>query len=456
MRMLIGLCSILFAASASAQAELRRVIVEVQNLAQPSALHTPNVPSGWNEAPSIFPVWYAFHDGSVKLYEMGEPASEALADLAKDGFVTQLFDAHATGPGVVARVITNPMYGGDPTPEIFTQSIARSQMVNPEVHRWFSYLGKLVPSDDAFVGTEDPKGIEIFDADGRFLGPFVIDVMGNDVLDAGVRANDESEVWFVHYPSASRLRGTSESDVVRAHPGYLGSSGNPSESQSLLIAETHYSQCPDCCNEDAPSFWLKAACFRMDPAKADFTQPGYRLLRIRITSGIDGSYGGHWYSPSHEGEGLSVEIADTEPPTMVVAWYTYRADGSGQPFWLVGSGPVDYNNATIEMFRAEGGRFASPLNPDLVQRERWGEINLGFGRCSEGRIFFTPDDPTTPAGNYFIQRLTQPPRGMRGACSIASLSASHPDNLWPQFCDIDEPGACEPCLNYPEGCLPDG
>jgi hypothetical protein len=456
---------LLVAALSATAGELRPVIVELENLAQPSRKHQQPVQPGqippshiFNEAPSVFPFFYAFHDGSLRMFEMGEPASEALADLAKDGFLAKLFEAHGDTPGVVARAITNNPVGMSPFPELFAQSVARRQMLDPRVHRYFSYVGKVVPSDDAFVGTDDPMRIEVFDEDGRFRGPIVIDVYGSEVLDAGVRANEESEVWWIHYPAANRLRGTPEQDVIRRHPGYLGSLANTDSEPSILVAESVNPEFPAWCNEAWPTWdpWNAAWCYRMDPAKADFSQPGYRFLRIRITSGIDGSYAGHWYSPAHDGEGLSVEIADTDPPTMVVAWYTYRADGSGEPFWLIGSGPVDYNNATIEMYRAEGGRFASTLNPELVQRERWGEINLGFGRCHEGRIFYTPDDPAVPAGNYFIDRLTLPPRGLRGVCSIMSLSASHPDNFWPQDCDSSQPDACEPCDAYPQGCLPDG
>jgi hypothetical protein len=61
---------------------------------------------------------------------------------------------------------------------------------DPMVNRYFSFASMLVPSNDFFLGNDDPMAYELFDAGGNFLGPLTIDVYSDDAWDAGTEVND--------------------------------------------------------------------------------------------------------------------------------------------------------------------------------------------------------------------------------------------------------------------------
>ena len=51
----------------------------------------------------------------------------------------------------------------------------------------------IIPSNDTFIGNDDPFAFELFDATGLFLGPLVIDVTGAFIYDAGTEVNDPED-----------------------------------------------------------------------------------------------------------------------------------------------------------------------------------------------------------------------------------------------------------------------
>ena len=109
----------------------------------------------------------------------------------------------------------------------------------------------VIPSNDAFIGNDNPMAYEIFDATGVFAGPLEILVLGNEIWDAGTEVNDGQGAAF------SALGGTStdEAAPIGIHAG-LG---------SLLGTTT-------------------AAGTTIDPVLGDFTQTGFQLARITINA----------------------------------------------------------------------------------------------------------------------------------------------------------------------------
>jgi hypothetical protein len=152
------------------------------------------------------------------------------------------------------------------------------------------------------------------------------------------------------------------------------------------------------------------------------------LLRIRITSGIDGDYGGNWYSPDRAGEGFTLEVTRLAQPIVVAEWYTYAPDGSGTPIWLFGSAAVnpDLLSATIDMYQTHGGAFASTQNPATVVPEKWGTLDVGFFNCGAGHVYYTPLDSRFPAGDYQIQRVAPQWHPPEYNCGTFSLGAPNP------------------------------
>jgi hypothetical protein len=422
----VALGVFLLAAAQAAASQTRTLIVEVETLSQlPSWQQQIQQPDGSgpiapveNYAPAIWPVWFAFHDGSVDTFDVGSPASMELGQLAKEAHIRPLIARYSADGSVTSFIMNSPTGAGVDSLEQ-ANPIARRVEVDPSQQRFFSFLGKLVPSDDAFVGNDDPQRHRIFDSTGRFIGPVVFEVWGHDVLDAGVRANDESSVYMVHRP-IDLMAGTTTSEQVRPHAGYRGSMRNPQQPTGILGARGVF------CGRDGI-----ADCFHLDRVRGDFTRPGYPLLRIRISAGLEGSFSGTWFDPARSGEGFQIEVTDGVQPQLLVGWFTYVPDGSGRQMWLTGGGPIDFLDAVVPLFDTRGGRFGSLNNPSTVQATPKGELRVGFAFCNQGRVTFTPRDNSLPPVDYFIRRLTSAPRGTSQFCSRASLGVGRSVESWP-------------------------
>lgn len=95
-------------------------------------------------------------------------------------------------------------------------------------------------------------------------------------------------------------------------------------------------------------------------------QPG-----VTIQPGHSGTYD----APDREGEGLIVEVLDSE--RAVVLWFTYPPTGSddGLQAWLGGVGQIEGNRIIVENARiASGAIFGDAFDPADVQRMLWGRL----------------------------------------------------------------------------------
>lgn len=353
---------------------------------------------------------FALHDGGFDLFDFGKPAPAFLEEWMRAGLIIpQEVDASllaAYPQAAFARFANGNFAGGLIPPRIVDVT------VDPAHHRYLTLFGRLTPSNDAFIGNEDPFRHEVFDEEGRFTGPLYIDVFGSDVHDAGVCINDETGLVGLDTGISADHLCQNENGVVHPHPGFNGSHRNPDGvPQRILGGMSHH----------PPGHPLG---IRYDEVRADFSRPGYRLGRLFIDRyAASGPVSGSWYSPERSGEGFIVELLEPDPPStrtrVMVSWFTYDPDDSGRQMWLTGIGELDSDGgvaADIEMVIATGGRFASTQNPDLVERERWGRIRIGWGHCRVGRVFYFPDDPAVPAGDYLIYRLSPEIEGLGWYC----------------------------------------
>lgn len=377
---------------------------------------------------------FTFHDGAVDFYDYERPPGDHLIEFiesVREAVPLQqmwLSWGERYPDARFAALFSDPGGGG---PQIGTPPPGwpRYQVadvgLDPSRHRFFSYLAAVLPSDDAFVGNEDPFEIELFDAEGRFTGPLYIDVFGSQVLDAGVCANREADLrlldWLPPVPD-DRAPCSDGEGLVLPHPGLNGSQRNPEgEPQNILGGEF-----------DHPHF----GPIRYDPVDADFSRPGYKLGRLMITRGDASRFAptGSWYSPERSGEGFNVELVEPQqgggPPRMLVYWYTYEPDGSGRQIWLTGLGhmePQQGGLVRVDLHRTEGGRFASTDNPGLVERIPWGHLDLSFTSCSQGTVRYEPLDPDWPAGEYTIHRLSPAIEGLGWVCDPGRAHLQRPE-----------------------------
>ncbi|MEZ5465355.1 MAG: hypothetical protein R3F22_09090 [Lysobacteraceae bacterium] len=151
--------------------------------------------------------------------------------------------------------------------------------------------------------------------------------------------------------------------------------------------------------------------------------PSGEAAFIRIT-GIDdsaeadqfsGCHSGSWYDPQQSGHGLQLEIVDDgQGGRLVVAvWYHYL---DGEDAWLLGSGPVVGNQATLQANVTRGANFPPDFDPATVEHLSWGSLQLDLVDANRIELSWGTDRPEYSDGALSLRRLTQ----LAGhACSTA-------------------------------------
>ncbi|MEO0854458.1 MAG: spondin domain-containing protein, partial [Cyanobacteria bacterium J06648_11] len=195
----------------------------------------------------ITPLWFGVHDGGFDLFDVGAPASMALERIAEDGTIDPLNQAFdASGSGAAQGVVFGPTI-----PPIGPSEFGQTRFslsATPSSSLYLSYAAMVLPSNDAFIGNENPFQFEIFDANGDFTGTDFI-VPGSLVWDAGTEVNDEGSSTTAFFGQTVPDTGAIEGGNVGLHPGFIP--GGPILSSASFLG-------------------------------ADFTQPGYQIARIQV------------------------------------------------------------------------------------------------------------------------------------------------------------------------------
>lgn len=140
---------------------------------------------------SLTPVYSAFHDGSVDLFDAGGTASAGIEEIAELGsFGTLTSERLAMQGDSQGAAFTSGM---PPTIDPGEISIQEIDIADPTLNRFFSFFSMIVPSNDTFIGNDDATAFALFDAAGSFLGPRTITVDGSSAYDAGTEANDYAD-----------------------------------------------------------------------------------------------------------------------------------------------------------------------------------------------------------------------------------------------------------------------
>lgn len=118
-----------------------------------------------------------------------------------------------------------------------------------------------------------------------------------------------------------------------------------------------------------------------------------------------GGYSGSWwFGPTHDGEGLLIELIEIKGTIyIVVYWFTY--DQTGEQMWLVGVAEYAFGPTIIPMERLTGPVFGPGFDPDDVDREAIGTITIEFFGPDIGEMGFALIGGLG-AGTYDISRLT--------------------------------------------------
>lgn len=102
------------------------------------------------------------------------------------------------------------------------------------------------------------------------------------------------------------------------------------------------------------------------------------------TAPLDARISGLWYDPSTSGEGLNLTLV--APDRLVATWFTYKADGSGEPFWLIADGHFDGKQFSATALSLRGTQFGANFNSADLIRSPWGTINIEFSRCDAATL----------------------------------------------------------------------
>lgn len=137
----------------------------------------------------LTPLLSVLHNGSFDAFNEGSAASSAVEALAEEGNPA-LVAADAGAAGATTGVIFAPGgFGGAPV--LDPGETAKIHLdVNKADARFFSFLSMVIPSNDIFIGNDNPMAYEVFNGLGEFtnLGP--ISVYSDDAWDAGTEVNN--------------------------------------------------------------------------------------------------------------------------------------------------------------------------------------------------------------------------------------------------------------------------
>ena len=111
---------------------------------------------------------------------------------------------------------------------------------------------------------------------------------------------------------------------------------------------------------------------------------------------------GAWFNPSRSGEGFVVETVDES--RILAYWFTY--DTEGHQMWMLGVGDISgAGQAVIPMESTSGGFFGDAFDPDSIELEDWGVVNLRFDECDIAAYDWQAGAPYH-AGGFDLLRLT--------------------------------------------------
>lgn len=221
----------------------------------------------------LTPTYFGFHDGAFDLFDVGAAASPGLESLAEDGSAATLAQERlAVSPDSQGIVVAGAQ-GPIATQEVTTATID----IDGSANRFVSYGAMILPSNDAFIGTDEAR--MLFNEDGSFAGASRTVFTGADVYDAGTEVNTEEDAAFLNQTAPDT--GVTEGGTVQLHPGFNGSAGNPDGAQNILGGTNAFGEL-------------------IDPVAADFTLPGAQIavvhintvVETKLTSGRDVFFGG--------------------------------------------------------------------------------------------------------------------------------------------------------------------
>lgn len=116
------------------------------------------------------------------------------------------------------------------------------------------------------------------------------------------------------------------------------------------------------------------------------------------------AFAGHWYDPTHNGEGWLIEVLSES--SALVYWFTF--DDQGNQVWLVGTGTIDGNQLAVEQLTiTRGTSFGSAFDPDTIELSDWGGLTFTLDEEGNAAVAYQSLLPQFGAGNLNAVRLVR-------------------------------------------------
>ncbi len=166
--------------SVAAHAQPVQLRVTIQNLAPANSL-------------SFAPLRVGFHNGSFDAFNIGETPTAPIISIAEGGSGSDWFPAFAAADpsatlGTVVGMPAGPLMPGATASTTFT--------VDPSINRFFTFGSMVVPSNDHFIGNDDPMEYMLFNGAGE-LSLTSISQIGAEIWDNGSETEDAANAAFL-------------------------------------------------------------------------------------------------------------------------------------------------------------------------------------------------------------------------------------------------------------------
>jgi hypothetical protein len=110
--------------------------------------------------------------------------------------------------------------------------------------------------------------------------------------------------------------------------------------------------------------------------------------------------------PSHESQGINLQIIDQESGQKVAVayWFTYGEDMESA--WFLGSGSVSGNRIEMILFQGSGIDFLEDNQPGNDRVLEVGSMEIEFSSCNQAEVQFETSIEGVGSGTFAIERFT--------------------------------------------------
>ncbi len=139
------------------QAAIVNVTVTFQNLAPTNSV-------------SFAPLRVGFNSGTFDSFNINTTATAPIISIAEGGSGADWFPAFAAAdPTAVLGTVGGALVPTANAGGGFASSASRTFTIDTSVNRFFTFASMVIPSNDLFIGNDDPAAFQILDAAGNLL-----------------------------------------------------------------------------------------------------------------------------------------------------------------------------------------------------------------------------------------------------------------------------------------------